>query len=341
MTHYKSTQTVLVTGGAGYIGSVLVPRLVNLGYKVKVLDLFIYGDDTLDEVKDNPNLELIKGDIRDQNILNKIMTGCDSVIHLACISNDPSVELDPSLSGSINYEAFEPLLKISKNRGVKRFIFASSGSIYGISDAKNITEDHPLVPVSLYNIYKAKCEKVLQKYQSKDFATIIIRPATVCGYSTRQRLDLSVNILTNHAVNRGKITVFGGTQMRPNIHIKDMVDLYTKLLKYPEKLITGKTFNAGFENYSITQIAKIVKEIVQGEVTSKEEIEIEVKPSDDIRSYHVSSNKIRRELGFEPKYGVRDGVLDLIKAFKEDKIPLPMTDIRYYNIDLMKHIKLN
>lgn len=336
----NESNSILVTGGAGYVGSVLVPRLVNLGYRVKVLDLFIYGENTLDEVKGNPNLENIKGDIRDQALLKKALKGCDAVIHLACISNDPSVELDPDLSTSINYEAFEPLVKISKDSGVKRFIFASSGSVYGVSKEENVTEEHPLVPISYYNKYKALCEPVLKKYQSEDFTTVIIRPATICGYSPRQRLDLTVNILTNHAVNLGKITIFGGLQMRPNIHIQDMVNLYIKLLEYPKELVAGKIYNAGYENYTILKIADIVKDIVEGNMPERKKIDIVTTPSDDPRSYHLSSEKLRKELGFTPKFSIKEGVCDLIKAFGAGNIPDSMNDIHYYNVKLMKHIRL-
>lgn len=331
---------ILVTGGAGYVGSVLVPRLLSLGYYVKVLDLFIYGEHTLDEANSNPALEKIKGDIRNQDLLKHTLKDCDAVIHLACISNDPSFELDPRLSISINYQAFEPLVQISKDSGVRRFIFASSSSVYGIGKDKDVTEDTPLVPITYYNKYKAFCEPVLQKYQSNDFTTVIIRPATICGYSPRQRLDLTVNALTSHAVNLGRITIFGGQQMRPNIHIQDMVDLYTKLLEYPDELIAGKIFNAGFENYSVAEIAQAVKTIVRQHTPDRENVEIVTTSSDDPRSYHLSSEKIKRELGFAPKRTIKDGVRDLINAFAAGKIPNPISELCYYNVKLMKHINL-
>lgn len=336
----KSIKTVLVTGGAGYVGSMLVPKLLNLGYQLKVIDLFIYGKNVLDGVKNDPKLKIIEGDIRNQKLLKEALSNCDALIHLACISNDPSVELDPALSKSINYEAFEPLVKFSRDCGVKRFIFASSGSVYGISNVRNVTEDHPLVPVSYYNKYKAMCETVLRKYQSSDFTTVIIRPATICGYSLRQRLDLTVNILTNHAVNLRRIEVFGGKQMRPNIHIQDMLDLYVRLLEYPDVLIGGETFNAGFENYTITEIAEIVKDVVQRKIPDGKKVEIVQESSNDPRSYHISSEKIKRELNFEPRRTVREGICDLIDAFKAGKIPNSLLDIRYYNVKLMKYIKL-
>ena len=332
--------TVLVTGGAGYVGAVLVPKLLDKGYHVKVLDLYIYGEHVLDAVKDHPNLEQIKGDIRDQILLQQVLRGCDAVIHLACISNDPSCELDPTLSRSINLSAFGPLVRISKESGVKRFIHASSSSVYGISDAENVTEDHPLVPITDYNKYKGLCEPILLEQQSLDFTAVVIRPATVCGYSPRQRLDLTVNILTNHAVNLGRITVFGGTQMRPNIHIDDMVDLYLMLLELPDELIGGKIFNAGYQNHTVAEIAEIVRDVVQREVPGREHIEIVTTPSDDRRSYHISSEKIKRELGFVPQRTIEDAVHDLVVAFQAGKIPNPMTDIRYYNVKTMKHLQL-
>ncbi len=328
--------TVLVTGGAGYVGAVLVPRLLANGYRVKVLDLFIYGD----VLPNHPNLEQIKGDIRNTDLLKRSLPGCDSVIHLACISNDPSFDLAPDLSRSINYDAFRPLVAISKQSGVKRFIYASTSSVYGVSDAPEVTEDHPLVPLTDYNKYKGLCEPILAEYQSPDFTTVTIRPATVCGYSPRQRLDLTVNILTTHAICNGKITVFGGTQQRPNIHIEDMVDLYLQLLQEPDERIAGKTFNAGYQNHTVSEIASIVRGVVERTVPGRQSLEVVTTPSNDNRSYHISSEKIRRELGFVAKRTIEDAVCDLCRAFAEDKLPDALTDSRYYNIKRMKEIHL-
>ncbi len=175
----------MITGGAGYVGSVLVPKLLSKGYRVKVLDLFIFGNDVFNEVKDHPNLEQIKGDIRDENLLREVIPGCDAVIHLACISNDPSFELNPDLGKSINFDAFFPLVDISKENGIKRFIYASSSSVYGVKEEKNVTEDLKLEPLTDYSKYKALCEEVLNKKREPGFVTLIIRPATVCGYSPR------------------------------------------------------------------------------------------------------------------------------------------------------------
>jgi len=235
----KSLKTVFVTGGAGYVGAALVPALIEAGHRVKVLDLYLYGDDVLDAVKGNPRLEEIKGDIRDVVLLRRVIPGCDAVIHLACISNDPSFELDPELGKSINYDAFIELVKVSKDSGVKRFIYASSSSVYGIKSEQNVHEDLPLEPLTDYSKYKAMCEDVLMKERTPGFTTLIVRPSTVCGYSPRLRLDVIVNILTNHAVNERKIKVYGGDQMRPNIHIDDMVRLYREALEWPADAIDG------------------------------------------------------------------------------------------------------
>ena len=331
---------VLVTGGAGYVGAVLVPRLLDKGYQVRVLDLYIYGEHVLDAAKDNPYLEQIKGDIRDDSLLKKCTAGCDAVIHLACISNDPTFELNPDLSRSINYDAFEPLVRISKESNVKRFIYASTCSVYGVSDAENVTEDHPLVPITGYNKYKGLCESILFKYQSPDFTTVVIRPATVCGYSPRQRFDLTVNILTNHAFNLNCITVFGGTQTRPNIHIADITDLYCLLLELPGEQVAGKIYNAGYQNRSIADIAGIVQNVMACELPEKAKAEIATVPSNDPRSYRISSEKIKKELNFIPQYTIEDAVRNLIAAFQAGKLRDSMTGIRYYNIKTMKAISL-
>jgi nucleoside-diphosphate-sugar epimerase len=328
-------KNIFVTGGAGYVGSVLVPKLLAKGYHVKVLDLYLYGQDVLSAVKNHPNLTEIKGDIRDRKLLEREIPGSDAVIHLACISNDPSFELDPALGKSINYDAFFDLVAVSKSSGVRRFIYASSSSVYGIKAEDNVTEDLPLQPLTDYSKYKALCEDVLLKARAPGLVTLILRPATICGYSPRLRLDLTVNILTNHAVNNKKITVFGGQQKRPNLHIEDMTDLYLKSLEWPDEAIDGKIFNAGYENHKVHEIADMVRKIVG------EDVQIVTTPTDDNRSYHVSSEKIKRELGFVPQHSIEDAVQDLVNAFNAGKIPNSMTDIRYYNIKTMqaRHVK--
>jgi nucleoside-diphosphate-sugar epimerase len=230
------------------------------------------------------------------------------------------------------------MVKACKNAGVKRFIYASSSSVYGVSDSPNVTEDHPLVPVSLYNKYKGECEPMLWEEVNSDFVGVTIRPATLCGYAPRQRLDLSVNILTNHAYNNGKIKVFGGAQKRPNLHIQDMVDVYSMLLKVEDSLIQGETFNASGKNLSIAEIANEVAKIVSDFKGLKEPIEIETLPSNDPRSYHVNSDKIKRVLGFSPKRSVNDAVKDLCEAFKSGKLPDSMNDAKYFNVQKMKEL---
>ena len=321
---------ILITGGAGYVGAILTPRLINLGHNVKVVDLMMYGDSVFEKSDfDKSKLEIIKGDIRDQELLKKSMKNVDVVMHLACISNDPSFDLNPELGRSINLDAFEPLVQISKAAGVKRFIYASSSSVYGVKEVPNVTEDMSLEPLTDYSKFKADCEVILSKYVDESWTTTTIRPATVCGYSPRQRLDVIVNILTNHAYHNREIKVFGGGQLRPNIHIEDMVDAYVLLLNAPHAKVNGKIFNAGFENQTVDELATMVQKVVG------QDVKIIKTSTDDNRSYHISSNKIQTELGFKPRHTIEDAVKDLNKAFKEGLLPNAMTDSSYFNIKVM------
>jgi len=322
---------IYITGGAGYVGSALVPELLEQGYQVSVLDLMIYGEDVLEP---NENLSVHKGDIRDTALLEQTIPGHDVVIHLACISNDPSFELNPDLGKSINLDAFRPLVEISKDSGVKRFIYASSSSVYGIKEEPEVHEEMSLEPLTDYSRFKADCEKILGEYQSEDFTTLTIRPATVCGYARRQRLDVVVNILTNLAYHKRKISVFGGEQLRPNIHIKDMVRVYLAALEAPDEKIAGEIFNAGYENMKVSEIAQTVKNV------TGDDVELITTPTDDNRSYHISSRKIAEKLGFHTAYTIEDAVIDLKDAFDQGLLPDSLEKSEYFNIKQMQKINL-
>ena len=327
-------KNVLITGGAGYCGSLLVPQMLAAGYNVTVYDIMYFGHDFLPS--DNPNLKIIEGDIRDTPTLAAAMEGQDAVISLACISNDASFELDENLSTSINLDAFEPMVAAAKNAGVKRFVYASSSSVYGVSDEPEVTEDHPLVPLTLYNKYTGMCEPILHKYADDTFVGAIFRPATVCGQAPRQRLDLSVNILTNHAITNGKIRVFGGSQLRPNLHVQDYCDLCRLLLEAPAEKVQYEVFNCGYQNMSIMDIALMVKRVVEEMMPEKAPIEIATEPTDDIRSYHINSDKIQKALGFAPKHSIEEAVRDLVAAFRKNELPQSMDNDWYYNVRTLK-----
>jgi len=330
-------KSIFVTGGAGYVGSSLVPDLLKKGYKVSVYDIMFFGDQFLP--KNNPNLQIINGDIRDQNSIEKYCKGHDAFVNLACISNDSSFELDQKLSKSINYDAFEPMILAAKRAGIKRFIHASTSSVYGVSKEKHVTEDHPLVPLTLYNKYKALTEPFLLKHIDNKFEGAIIRPATICGYAPRLRLDLSVNILTNFAVNKCEIKVFGGDQLRPNLHIKDYCAVIELLLEVEKEKIQKQIFNVGYQNMSINEIAQLVKKVVEKEFPNKKNIKIVKTKTDDNRSYHINSDKIKNLLGFVPKKSVEMAIRDLCEAFKKDLIPNSFESDSYFNVKKLKTIK--
>ena len=328
--------SIFITGGAGYVGSRLVPMLLEKGYAVTVYDILFFGDEFLPKDK---NLRVIKGDLRDYGKLRKSCENHDIFVHLACISNDASFVLDEKLSTSINLDAFEPMVRASKESGNKRFIYASTSSVYGISEKKDVTEDHPLVPLTLYNKYKGMCEPILFKYTDDNFEGVIFRPATVCGYAPRLRLDLSVNILTNHAIINNKIKVFGGNQLRPNLHIQDYCDCVELLINADKSKIKDETFNVGYQNLSIANLSQIVKKVVEKEFPEKGEIKIETTSSDDNRSFHINSDKIKKVLGFQPKYTIEDAVKELCDSFKEGLIKNSFDDEIFYNIKRMQKIQ--
>jgi nucleoside-diphosphate-sugar epimerase len=328
---------VFVTGGAGYCGSRLVPQLLTSGYRVTVYDTMFFGSDFLP--KNNAKLRVIQGDIRDVKKLSSSVADCDAFVSLACISNDASFELDEKLSTSVNLDAFEPMVIAAKQAGVKRFIYASSSSVYGVSDKPDVTEDHPLVPLTLYNKYKGMCEPLLRKHSDDGFVGVTFRPATVCGAAPRQRLDLSVNILTNHAVNANKITVFGGSQLRPNLHIQDYCDVVELFLTAPTDKVKDEIFNVGYQNLSLMEIAHLVRDVVSEEYPERETVEIVTTPTDDIRSYHINSDKIFRKLGFRPQHTIADAARELCRAFRSGGIPDSMQDDRYFNVRRLKRLQ--
>jgi len=321
---------ILVIGGGGYVGTNLVDQLLKKNYLVTVYDLFIYGNHLIN----SKNLNVINGDIRNLNNLKKIIKNFDSIIHLACISNDPSFDLNPDLGKSINFDPFEELVRMSKDNGISRFIYASSSSVYGIRSEKNVVESFSLKPLTDYSKFKVMCEDILLKYNDKNFNCTIIRPATVCGYSRRQRLDLVVNILSNLAYNNKKIKIFGGDQLRPNINIFDMCNSYMHILKQPVDKINGEIFNVGFENYSVEKLAIMVKEQIKGKV------EIEYVKSNDDRSYHINSKKIERILNFKPQKNIFQAISDLINAFDKKIFANTLSNDDYYNIKKMQKINL-
>lgn len=318
---------ITCVGGCGFVGSILVPKLLKIGHNVTVYDSMLFGN----YLPWSPRLRVLHGDIRDTHKLSFELHGMDTIIHLACISNDPSAELDPELTKAVNYTCFELLIHAAKSVGVKRFIFASSSSVYGVSDAPEVTETHPLNPLTDYSRYKQLCEEIVREYQSPTFETVIVRPATVCGYSPRMRFDVIVNILTNLAVNHGKITLFSPTLKRPSIHIEDLCDLYCQLVH--DNRAAGHTFNAGRENHTIAELAGIVQAVVQAEFGKP--VHLETAANADNRSYHISSLKAAQVLGFHPYRSVADAVWDICQAFKRGQWEDSFAD-QFFNVKVLK-----
>ena len=310
---------ILVTGGCGYKGHVLVPKLLERGYDVIVFDIQWFGNYLIP----HKNLSIIKGDVRD--IESIPLEGVDCIIHLSSIANDPCSDLDPKLTWEISALATMQLADKARRNGIKRFIYASSGSVYGVKEELQVTENLELEPISEYNKTKMVGERVLLSYE-KDMVVQIVRPATVCGYSPRMRLDVSVNLLTMQALTNGKITVFGGDQIRPNIHIDDITDLYLHLIDHPE--ITG-IYNAGFENISIKDIANLISKKITAEIS--------VTPSNDPRSYRINSDKILAT-GFRPKKTVDDAIKEIIQKFKNNELK---DEDHFYNLKWMQKTVLS
>ncbi|MGD9973853.1 MAG: NAD-dependent epimerase/dehydratase family protein [Desulfatirhabdiaceae bacterium] len=311
---------ILITGGCGYIGSILTPRMLDDGHTVTVIDIQWFGN----HLQPHPNLTIIQDDIRNIDALP--MAGVDAIVHLANIANDPGVELNPVLSWEVNVLAAQQIADRAARSGVRQIVYGSSGSVYGVKDDPQVTEDLTLVPITAYNKTKMVAERVLLSY--KDQMRIHnIRPATVCGWSPRMRLDLSVNMLTMQALKNGRITVFGGQQTRPNIHIQDMVRVYQHFLTHPE--LPCGCYNAGFENISILDIANRVQAKVPADIVITE--------SNDPRSYRQNSDKLLAT-GFIPMFTVDDAMNEIIETYRTGQL---IDSDQCHTVKWMKHMGLN
>lgn len=323
---------VLITGGAGYIGSVLTRRLLERGDRVIVYDNFFYGREPLVEVADHDHLELVEGDLREEGQLRALLEqrALDAVVHLAAISNDPSSKLDPELTEQVNGVACARLMRQAKRAGVPRFLYASSASVYGIKDVEDVVEELPLEPITQYARCKADGEEVLNGLVDEEFCGVSVRAATVCGWSPRLRLDLTINILTMHALRHGRIRVFGGDQLRPNVHIQDLVDFYAMLLDAPREAIQGQAFNVSRANASVMELAHMIREAL-----GERDVEIVTVPTDDHRSYHLSAAKAERALGYRPTRPLTLAVEELAGALARGELDDP-DDPVHRNVELMR-----
>lgn len=333
----SSSKKILVTGGFGYVGSRLTPHLLRLGHAVTVLDLMLYGDHGLEALRADPafsdwesRFRLVRGDLRDAATVSDALEGVETIIHLAAISNDPTGEIDEVLTRQVNFDAIGELLHLARKKGARRFINASSSSVFGIKEDSDVTEELEPEPLTFYSKYKALSEWLVLAAAGPDFTAVNIRPATICGVSPRQRFDLTVNKLTADAVTKKKITVHGGEQRRPNVGMTDMINLYGILVDAPAEKINGKTFNFGFENHKVIGIAEIIREEL-----SDLGVEIEITETTDHRDYHISSAKIVSELGYEPVSSIRREVAELRKAL-ENNAYASVEDPAYYNMKSME-----
>ena len=326
-----TNQKILVTGGAGYIGAVLVPELLKDGHHVTVFDAFLYGTDPSTDPIVHERCERIRGDIRDFAAVDAVLDqgGFDAVIHLAAISNDPSSELDHEVTETVNLRAVDHLMRAAKKFGVSRFLYASSASVYGIKEDEDVTEELSLDPITIYAKCKAEGERILNSLIDDSFVGVSVRSATVCGYSPRLRLDLTINLLTDQALTDRRIRVFGGAQMRPNVHIRDLTAFYRMLLTAPADKISGRAFNVSRKNASVMALAEMIRDELDASLP------IDTVPSDDPRSYHLSADRARRELGFEPQHDLVTAVRELREAYRSGQVSDSRSSI-YRNVAWMK-----
>lgn len=322
---------LLVTGGAGYIGAVLVPELLEEGHHVTVFDSFLYGTNPSSDPIVHERCAKIRGDIRDFDLVDRVLAEgqFDAVIHLAAISNDPSSELDHEVTESVNLKAVDALMHSAKRHGVRRFLYASSASVYGIKETENVTEELSLDPITIYAKCKAEGERILNSLIDDSFEGVSIRSATVCGYSPRLRLDLTINLLTDQALTDGRIRVFGGAQMRPNVHIRDLSAFYRMLLDAPADKVSGRAFNVSRQNASVMSLAEMIRNEIDPSLP------IDTVPSDDPRSYHLSADRARDELGFEPRHALVTAVRELRDAYESGQITDSHSSV-YRNVAWMK-----
>jgi len=328
---------ILVTGGFGYVGARLTPHLLALGHQVRVLDQMLYTDAGLEALQADPSFpqwqgrfELARGDVRDPAVVASAVKGMDTIIHLAAISNDPTGDIDEVLTRQVNFDAVGLLLAQARAAGVQRFINASSSSVFGIKDCADVTEALEPEPITFYSKYKMLSEWLVTAAAAPDFCTVNIRPATICGYSPRQRFDLTVNKLTADAVRKRIITVHGGEQRRPNVGMSDAINLYGILTQTDPKLINGRTFNFGFENLKVIEIARVIqKELI--------DLNVEIKVTDtlDKRDYHISSAKILTVLGYQPVSSIRAEVANLRRVLDGGAFP-DIDATEHYNMKFMK-----
>jgi nucleoside-diphosphate-sugar epimerase len=318
---------VLVTGGCGYVGSILVPRLA-AKQSVIVLDISAFGN----AIDGMPNVTVVRGDIRDKGLVQDIMKEATDVVHLAAIANDPSSDLDPQLTYQVNRDAVELLVKEAKKAGVRRFISASSSSVYGVKDEVSVTEELSLLPMTLYARLKAESEAIISREATTDFTVVSVRSATVCGVSPRMRFDVIVNMFAKMAAMGETITVWGGDQQRPNIHISDLGRFYEILLDVPSDRVNGRVYNVGAANHTVKEIAQMVQEEIGGNIV------VDPKVLDN-RSYRISSERAYKELGFATEKTIRDAVQDIRNAFQAGAFPNPNDD-KYYNVRVMSKMDL-